>query len=505
MSIKKVDVLLVGAGVMSATLGKLLAQLDPSLKITMVERLSRVGHESSHGLNNAGTGHAGYCELNYTPQQADGSVEINRALAINAAYEVSLQFWSYLVENRVLPSPEKFINPICHQSFVWGEKNVDFLRARYQALHAHHLFEEMAYSEDHAVLREWMPLVMEHRDPKQAVAATRVKHGTDVDFGMLTRKLVKALTKHSSFDLKLAHTITGLKQHPDGRWHVRIKDNPTGHSKTIDAGFVFLGAGGGALPLLQKSGIPESLGYGGFPVSGQWLICKNPEVVKRHTSKVYGKAPVGAPPMSVPHLDTRIIDGEPALLFGPFASITSKFLKEGSVLDLFSSLKSNNLKPMLAVARDNLDLTRYLITEAFKSHRERVASLQEFYADAIEADWELTSAGQRVQIIKRCDNKGGRLEFGTEIVTCRDGTLASLLGASPGASTSVQAMIEVIERCFSSRLASEEWQHKLKQMIPSYGESLDENEELLHAVRERTLATLGLAHREGKLGSAATI
>jgi malate dehydrogenase (quinone) len=176
MSIKKVDVLLVGAGVMSATLGKLLAQLDPSLKITMVERLGRVAHESSHGLNNAGTGHAGYCELNYTPQQADGSVEINRALEINAAYEVSLQFWTYLVENRVLPSPEKFINPICHQSFVWGEKNVDFLRARYQALHAHHLFEEMEYSEDHAVLREWMPLVMEHRDPKQAVAATRVKH-----------------------------------------------------------------------------------------------------------------------------------------------------------------------------------------------------------------------------------------------------------------------------------------------------------------------------------------
>lgn len=501
MSIKKVDVLLVGAGVMSATLGKLLALLDPSLKITMVERLSRVASESSHGLNNAGTGHAGYCELNYTPQQADGSVEINRALAINAAYEVSLQFWSYLVEQGSLPSPEKFINPIFHQSFVWGEENVAFLRKRYQALHPHHLFEEMEYSEDHAVLREWMPLVMAHRDPKQPVAATQVKHGTDVDFGMLTRKLVKAMTKHSTFDLKLGHTITGMKQFPDGRWHVRLKENHSEHSKTIEAGFVFLGAGGGALPLLQKSGIPESLGYGGFPVSGQWLICKNPEVVRRHTSKVYGKAPLGAPPMSVPHLDTRIIDGEPALLFGPFASITTKFLKEGSVLDLFSSLKSNNLKPMLAVARDNLDLTRYLITEAFKSHSERVASLQEFYADAKEEDWELASAGQRVQIIKGCDTKGGRLEFGTEIVTSQDGTLASLLGASPGASTSVQAMIEVIERCFSDRVATEHWQEKIKKMIPSYGESLDENEELLHLVRERTLATLGLEHRAGKLGS----
>jgi malate dehydrogenase (quinone) len=255
---------------------------------------------------------------------------------------------------------------------------------------------------------------------------------------------------------------------------------------------VFLGAGGGALPLLQKSGIPEAHGYGGFPVSGQWLICKNPDVVKRHCSKVYGKAAVGAPPMSVPHLDARIIDGEPALLFGPFASITTKFLKEGSALDLFSSLKSNNLKPMLAVARDNFELTRYLITEAFRSHKERMAILRGFYADAKDDDWELASAGQRVQIIKGCDKNGGKLEFGTEIVTARDGTLAALLGASPGASTSVQAMIEVVERCFKQRMKSADWKHKMKEMIPSYGEALDEDVALLHEVRRRTLSTLRL-------------
>lgn len=495
MTIKKVDVLLVGAGVMSATLGKLLTQLDPSLKITMIERLSRVAHESSHGLNNAGTGHAGYCELNYTTLQADGNVDIRRALAINAAFEVSLQFWSYLTETGVLPAPEKFINPIFHQSFVWGEQNVAFLRKRFEALRTHHLFEEMQYSEDHEVLRQWMPLVMENRDPEQKIAATQVEHGTDVDFGMLTRKLIKALSRQESFDLKLAHTVTSMKQQAAGRWHVRIKDNRTGHSSTIDAGFVFLGAGGGALPLLQKSGIPEGLGYGGFPVSGQWLICKNSEVVKRHHSKVYGKAPTGAPPMSVPHLDARIIDGKPALLFGPFASITTKFLKEGSVFDLFASLRSNNIKSMLSVARDNLDLTRYLVAEALKSHSERVASLQEFYAGAQQADWELASAGQRVQIIKGCDINGGKLEFGTEIVTSQDGTLASLLGASPGASTSVQAMITVIERCFKNRLKSEDWQQKLKEMIPSYGQSLDQDEALLRSVRERTLRTLKLAKR----------
>ena len=492
MSQKKVDVVLVGGGVMSATLGTLLSHLDPSLKIMMVERLSTVAHESTHSLNNAGTGHAGYCELNYTPQLADGTVQIKRALEINAAFEMSLQFWSYLVEQGVLPEPGKFINPICHQSFVWGAEDVAFLRRRYMALHKHHLFEEMEYSEDHAVLRKWMPLVMKHRDAKQAVAATRVKHGTDVDFGLMTRKLVKSLSKHSTFDLKLSHTIMSMKQHDDGRWHVRVKDNHTDKTRTVDAGFVFLGAGGGALPLLQKSGIPEARGYGGFPVSGQWLICKNPDVVKRHCSKVYGKAAVGAPPMSVPHLDARIIDGEPALLFGPFASITTKFLKEGSALDLFSSLKTNNLKPMLAVARDNFELTRYLITEAFRSHKERMAILRGFYADAKDDDWELASAGQRVQIIKGCDKNGGKLEFGTEIVTAKDGTLASLLGASPGASTSVQAMVEVIERCFKQRMKSADWKHKMKEMIPSYGESLDENVKLLHEVRRRTLSTLRL-------------
>jgi malate dehydrogenase (quinone) len=495
MSNKKVDVLLVGAGVMSATLGKLLAQLDPSLKIVMVERLSKVAHESSHGLNNAGTGHAGYCELNYTPLQADGSVRIDRALEINADFEVSLQFWSYLVEQGLLPVPEKFINPVCHQSFVWGEKDVAFLRKRYQALHQHHLFEEMEFSEDHAVLQEWMPLVMRHRDPRQKVAATQVRHGTDVDFGFLTRKLVKALQKSPNFELQLSHTVTSMGQHDDGRWHVRVKDNHTDSVRTVNAGFVFLGAGGGALPLLQKSGIPEAHGYGGFPVSGQWLICRDPRIVKQHATKVYGKAAVGAPPMSVPHLDARIIDGEPSLLFGPFASVTTRFLKEGSALDLFASLKTGNLKPMLAVARDNLDLMRYLVGEAFKSHKDRIAALREFYAEAGAEDWQLATAGQRVQIIKSCDKRGGRLEFGTEIVTARDGTLASLLGASPGASTSVRAMVEVIERCFKAQMKSAAWQRKLREMIPSYGESLDENVALLREVRRRTLATLRLDGR----------
>jgi len=492
MTKNKVDVLLVGGGVMSATLGMLLTRLDPALKITMVERLSKVANESTHSLNNAGTGHAGYCELNYTPQMADGSIAIDRALAINSGFEVSLQFWSYLVEQHLLPDPQEFINFIPHQNFVWGENDVTFLRKRFELLSNHHLFEEMEYSEDPAVIRKWMPLVMAHRDPKQKIAATQVKNGTDIDFGSLTRHMIKALKKHANFELVLGHSIENLKQQTNGHWKAAIKDRQTEASTTIDAAFVFLGAGGGALPLLQKTGLAESAGYGGFPVSGQWLVCKNPDIIKKHHTKVYGKAPSGSPPMSVPHLDARIIDGKPALIFGPYAGFTTKFLKEGSIFDLFGSVKPGNLKPMMSVAFDNLDLTRYLVKGALQSHKERVAALANFYADAKESDWSLESAGHRVQIIKHCDDKGGKLEFGTEIITSKDGTLASLLGASPGASISVQAMTEVIERCFQKQIKTSDWKRKMKEMIPSYGETLDENVALLHTIRSQTRKMLGL-------------
>lgn len=505
MSKNKVDILLVGAGVMSATLGMLLSRLDPSLKILMVERLSKVAGESTHSLNNAGTGHAGYCELNYTPQNADGSIEISKALAINAGFEVSLQFWSWLVEQNVLPASHEFINPIPHQSFVWGDTDVDFLRKRFEALRQHHLFEEMEYSEDPAVLRKWMPLVMAHRDPEQKVAATQIKQGSDIDFGSLTKHLIKSLKKHENFELLLGHSIENLKQHSSGHWKVSVKDKHSETTHCYEAGFVFLGAGGGALPLLQKSGLPEGKGYGGFPVSGQWLICKNPEVVNKHHTKVYGRAPSGSPPMSVPHLDARIIDGQPALLFGPYAGFTTKFLKEGSIFDLFGSVKPGNLKPMMAVAFDNMDLTRYLVKGALQSHKDRVAALRNFYAGAKENEWSLETAGHRVQIIKRCDSKGGKLEFGTETITSADGTLAALLGASPGASISVQAMIAVIELCFKKQVESAAWKHKMKEMITSYGESLDENVGLLHTVRQRTRTTLGLDQSNSRRNKASGI
>ncbi len=489
---EKVDVLLIGGGIMSATLATLLHHLSEDLSIKMVERLPNIAQESSDAWNNAGTGHAGYCELNYTPETVSGDVNIDRALSINAAFEVSLQFWSYLVDQNIIPNPKTFINPTPHISFVWGHDNVEFLRQRFLKLKTHHLFKDMEFSDDFETLKTWMPLVMDERDLNEKVAATRILYGSDVNFGALTHKMIEALESKKQFNLALNTEIKSLKQQKNGAWLVKLRDKVSKKTQSIETKFVFLGAGGGALKLLQKSGIPESKGYGGFPVSGQWLVCNKPEIIAQHNAKVYGKAPIGAPPMSVPHLDTRVINGKSALLFGPYAGFTTKFLKNGSFLDLIKSIKPNNLKAMLGVGRHNSDLTRYLIGESVQKHTDRLEALRKFYPEAKARDWQLAHAGKRVQIIKKCDEKGGKLEFGTEIVTAKDGTIAALLGASPGASVATQAMIEVIERCFGEQQKAQDWESKLQQMVPSYGKLLTEDAALLKKIRQRTLAALML-------------
>lgn len=492
MADQHVDVLVVGSGIMSATLATLLMQLDPMLKIAMVERLPGIAQESTDGWNNAGTGHAGYCELNYTPQSANGEMQIQRALEINAAFEVSLQLWSYLVGQQILPNPRSFINPTPHISFVWGHENVAFLRKRYQLLTQHPLFAEMEYSEDRHTLVEWMPLIMQGREPQQPMAATRIRHGADIDFGALTRSMVASLQNNPRFQLHLNHSVQNLKQQPSKQWCVDMVDVHTKQKCSLSADHVFLGAGGAALPLLQKSGIPEGRQYGGFPVSGLWLVCRNQAVIAQHNAKVYGQAPIGSPPMSVPHLDTRVVDGELALLFGPYAGFTTKFLKTGSLLDWVKSIRTSNLNAIWSASKHHMDLTRYLITEVFKSHGSRLKSLRQFYPQANLNDWVIAKAGQRVQIIKQCDIKGGKLEFGTEIVSAQDGTLAALLGASPGASVSVPAMIDVIDRFFTARMQSVEWQDKLREMIPSYGRSLVSEPQLIADIRANTVRVLKL-------------
>ncbi|TYL46756.1 malate dehydrogenase (quinone) [Marinomonas sp. IMCC 4694] len=490
MTSKSVDVLLVGGGAMSTTLGVLLKQLDPSMTMLMVERLGSIAKESTDGWNNAGTGHAAYCELNYTSENEDGSVNIDKAVAINAAFEISLQFWSYLVEQGLMPAPKEFIHRVPHQSFVWGEQNVNMLKARHAAMSAHPAFKEMQFTQDPAKMKEWMPLVMNNRDSQQPVAATRIEHGADVNFGAIARNMTKHLESLDHFELRLNCDVKALKKRSDGRWDVDIVQN--GSRSTVNAKFVFLGAGGGALPLLQKAEVEEGKGFGGFPVSGQWLVCEKPALVDQHFAKVYGAAPIGAPPMSVPHLDTRIIDGKKAILFGPFAGFTTKFLKTGSFWDLPKSVKFSNIKPMLSVGKNNMDLTRYLISEVMQSHKDRCESLRQFFPDAKDEDWTLAYAGQRVQIIKKDDKLGGKLEFGTEAITTKDGSLAALLGASPGASTTVNTMIGIMERCFKERFTTSDWQTKMKVMVPSYGESLVSNTDLLVSVRAHTLETLNL-------------
>jgi malate dehydrogenase (quinone) len=466
-----VDVVLIGGGIMSATLGTLISELQPDWKIVVYERLSDVALESSNAWNNAGTGHAALCELNYMPEGKDGSVDPAKAISINEQFQQSRQLWSSLVAEGVLDAPSTFINSTPHMTFVRGEKDVAYLKKRYEALKKEPLFAGIEYSEDSRVIHQWAPLLMKkRRKADEPFAATRVPAGTDVDFGALTRQLFAHL------EAKGAEVITNrevkrLKKRSDGTWEVRWRDSIGRTPGSIRARFVFVGAGGWAIKLLQRSGIPEIDGYGVFPIGGQWLKTSNPAIVAQHKAKVYSQASVGAPPMSVPHLDTRVVDGEASLLFGPFATFSPKFLKNGSMLDIVAQVRPGNLWPMIKVAIDNPGLIKYLVGELLKGHKQKVDSLRTFMPTAKDEDWELLNAGQRAQVMKKDPDKGGVLQFGTEVVTSADGTIAGLLGASPGASTAVSIMLGLLKTCFPDRV--QEWEPRLRELIPSYGDTLN--------------------------------
>jgi malate dehydrogenase (quinone) len=482
------DIALIGGGIMSATLGIMLKQLNPGLTIQIIEALPRVAQESSHAWNNAGTGHAALCELNYTAEDETGTVDISKALRINGQFETSKHFWGYLVEQGMIQDPAAFIRRVPHMSLVRGTENQEFLRKRHAAMVASHLFETMEYTTDHATISEWAPLLTQGRSDDEPIAATRVEAGTDVNYGALTRQLIDHLVSCDGVELALGTKVDKIDREKDGLWTLNL-DNKALGKKILRAKFVFIGAGGGALALLQKSGIPEGKGFGGFPVSGQFLVCQDRDIVARHSAKVYGKAAVGAPPMSVPHLDSRVIDGNKMLLFGPYAGFSPKFLKSGSNMDLFYSVRPDNLLPLLAAGRDNMSLTAYLINECRKNHNDRCESLREFYPAAKNDDWKLITAGQRVQIIKKDPKSTGKLQFGTEVVAASDGSLSSVLGASPGASTTVSIILEVLEKCFPQEMASDAWKKQLAEMVPAHGISLAEDEDA-HASLHAKAATL---------------
>jgi malate dehydrogenase (quinone) len=488
---KTVDVVLIGGGIMSATLGALIKQLQPDWSIQIFERLGDVALESSNPWNNAGTGHSALCELNYTPEKADGSIDISGAVKVNEQFQVSRQFWSYFIGKDLLPDPQAFINPVPHMSFVWGTENVDYLRRRQEALAGHPLFAGMEFSDDPKVIRSWVPAMIPGRRKDQPIAATRIDAGTDVDFGALTHGLFDYLTSHGAA-LITEHAVTNITRQKDGLWRLRVVQEVGGTPQDVRARFVFVGAGGGALRLLQKSGIPEIKGFGGFPVSGEFLRTDNPEVVARHQAKVYGKPALGAPPMSMPHLDTRIIGGEASLMFGPYAGFNTKFLKNGSWFDLFATIRPHNLIPMIAAGASNLGLVRYLVSQLAASKSTKFTELQEFMPSADPKDWYSITAGQRVQVIKKDKEKGGVLQFGTEVITSADGSIAGLLGASPGASTAVPIMLDVLARCFPNRIAG--WTPKLREMVPTYGQSLSEDPALAMKTLGSTQKALEIAH-----------
>ena len=486
------DVLLIGGGIMSASLGTWLHELQPEWKQTMVERLDGVAEESSNGWNNAGTGHSANMELNYTPQREDGSIDISKAIEINEAFMISRQFWASQVQLGTLQQPRSFINSTPHMSFVWGDKNVDYLTRRYAALQKSPLFQGMQFSTDQQQIKKWAPLIIEGRDPAQKVAATWTPLGTDVNYGEITRQLVGTLQKQPGFTLELSTQVTEFTRQDDNSWLVTVENRTSGEKHTIHAKYVFIGAGGASLKLLQKTGIPEAENYGGFPVGGSFLVTENPAITAQHTAKVYGQASVGAPPMSVPHLDTRYLDGKKVVLFGPFATFSTKYLKNGSLLDLFSATTTHNVIPMAHVGVDNFDLVKYLVGQVMLSDEDRFNALKEYFPEAKQSDWKLWQAGQRVQIVKKDADKGGVLKLGTEIVTDQQKTIAALLGASPGASTAAPIMLNVIEKLFPQQVKTPQWQARIKQVVPSYGQKLNSDPALAQQVWDHTAEVLML-------------
>jgi len=336
------------------------------------------------------------------------------------------------------------------------------------------MFDSIQFTKDKNKMKDWFPLIMHNRDDNEVMAASRIDRGTEVNYGALTKTLFNILETKFDTPVYCNMEVKDIDPSPDIDWTVEMENLKTNQKYNLESKHVFIGAGGGSLLLLQKVEIEEKEGYGGFPISGEWLVCKNQDIINQHNAKVYSKAGIGDPPMSTPHLDTRYINGKRELLFGPFAGFSPKFLKEGSNFDLLKSVKFDNISPLLGAFWHNLPLTKYLIEQVTSSHEDRMKELRKFVKDANSDDWEILVAGQRVQIIKKDEFEGGVLQFGTEVVSSKDGSITCLLGASPGASTATSVMLQVLEKAFPEILHSEEGKAIMDKMIPFYNAQVDE-------------------------------
>lgn len=488
------DVVLIGAGIMSTTVATMLTELEPEWSIGIFERLDRAGKEASEAWNNAGTGHAALCELNYTPRDDRGEISTTKALAINEQFQLSRQLWSYWVEQRTLEHPSSFINPIPHMSFAWGEKGARYLRERYEQMRPEPVFTHLEHTEDPAVIEQWAPLLMRGRTDDKRVAASRARGGTDIDFGEMTRQLADHLARRRA-DVRYRHRVTSLRRERAG-WRLQITDSATSKRANVQARHVFVGAGGGTLPLLQSAKLPAVRGYSGFPVAGQFLRTTDPETAAHHYAKVYGLPGPGAPPMSVPHLDTRFVSGRRTLMFGPYAGFSMKYLKYGPHSALLNSLRPHNVGPMFDVAGDRRDFVLFLLRELAKNKRAKTAQLLDYYPQADPRSWELITAGQRVQVVKPgpyspTKRRRGVMElFGTELITSADGSLAGLLGASPGASTAPEIALRVLSTTYPDHVPR--WRATLQGMVPSYGRRLNDDVGLLDEMTSWTNRVLEL-------------
>jgi len=489
---RTVDVLLIGGGIMSATLGVYLSELEPTWTFEVFERLDKVAEESSNGWNNAGTGHSALCELNYTPMDDKGQVQITKAIEINENFQISRQFWSHQVRKGVLGNPREFINSTPHMNLVFGKENRDFMHKRVAALKASPLFAGMELTTDPAKITQWIPLMMEGRKPDEMVTATRSPLGTDVNLGAITRQFYKHLSQAVGSKISTGYEVRSITRNEDGSWRVSAFDvKDSSKVQTVDARHVFIGAGGAALPLLQLAGIPEAKQYAGFPVGGEFLVTENPAIASRHLAKVYGLADTGSPPMSVPHLDT--LDGKTVLLFGPFATWSTRFLKNGAYSDIVKATTPSNIIPQLQVGAHEFALVKYLAQQLQLSKEEKMAALRHYMPEAKDEDWRLWQAGQRVQIIKNVPGKGGVLKLGTEVVVSEDRSVSALLGASPGGSTSPAIMLSLLEKVFPDQMKTAAWQEKIRDIVPSYGKKLNDNVQLLADTWASTAETLQLA------------